>query len=308
MEEVTPFYRKRGVVAVAATLGGVLILAGFWGWFRSRQFLYTDDAVVDGQKISVGSQCAGRVVDLSAREGQAVQKGTVLAELDASEADAQGAEAEAALRSSEADQTLSASGLAKADADWRRDVTLFKSGAISQAEFEEARKALSDMKVRKRVADLEVQSAKARLEIARTQARYRSLIAPEDGVVAKRWVGAGDVVQAGQTLYTLYDLSRVTILANIEESSVGRVRAGAKARVTVDAYPGREFVGTVDALLPCTASQLEPTPPSNATGDFTKLTQYVPVRLSLDGVPERANGGPSPLRPGMSVEVRIQED
>jgi membrane fusion protein (multidrug efflux system) len=277
---------------------------------RSRKYLYTDDAIVDGHKISVSSECPGRIKHLAVSEGSAVKKDELLVELDDSEINAERTKAEATLHSSEENERSCLSNLEKADITFGRTKALYQSGAIPLVQYEQAEKELNNLKTQRSLAGLQVVSARAQLKVADTQRRFTKVYSPDDGVIAKRWMSEGDVVQPGQTLYTVYNLRTVSVLANVDESDIKKVRIGQAAVVTIDAYPGHPYEGKVTSIFPCTASQLnaaQSNNTTNATGDFTKLTQYVPIRISLEDV---WDDDPShlPVLPGMSVEVRVKVD
>jgi membrane fusion protein, multidrug efflux system len=125
------------------------------------------------------------------------------------------------------------------------------------------------------------------------------------GVVSKRWVLAGDVVQPGQAIFSVYDVKNIWVTANLEETNLAALQVGDKAEISVDTYPNLKFSGTILLLGSNTASQFSLIPPNNASGNFTKVTQRVPVKFSIiqedTGKAPRAN-----LLPGMSVEVRVK--
>jgi membrane fusion protein (multidrug efflux system) len=245
---------------------------------------------------------------MAATEGLAVRKDDLLVELDSAEINAEKAKAEAALLSSDANIKLCEISLGKANSDLKRSRSLYKSGAISLAQYEQAEKDFSNMTIQKQMADIQVQSSKAQLELIEAQTQFRRIYSPDDGVIAKKWVSEGDVVQPGQVLYSIYNLKKVTVLANMEETSIRKVRIGQAAEVAIDAYPGRKYSGKVISIFPCTASQMVPMQTINATGDFTKLTQYVSLRVSLDETPSNDISSRFPVLPGMSVEVWVKGD
>ena len=120
-----------------------------------------------------------------------------------------------------------------------------------------------------------------------------------DGVIAKRWVLPGAVVQAAQPIYALNNLQRIWVTANMEETKFYKLRLGQKAEMTVDAYPGVKYHGEVIQLGSNTASQFALIPPNNASGNFTKVTQRIPVKISVE------NSSTS-LLPGMSVYLKVK--
>ncbi|HTC23620.1 MAG TPA: HlyD family secretion protein [Gemmatimonadales bacterium] len=144
-------------------------------------------------------------------------------------------------------------------------------------------------------------AAQAAADNARLQASYAYILAPTDGIVAKRSAEVGALVQPGQTLMSIVPDHDVWVTANLKETQLEHVRVGDKATFTVDAYPTHTFFGHVESLSPATGARFSLLPPDNATGNFTKVVQRVPVRIAVDSPPDPA----MPLRPGMSAVVDI---
>jgi membrane fusion protein, multidrug efflux system len=152
---------------------------------------------------------------------------------------------------------------------------------------------------KQRTAD--VQGAKAALAAARLKLGYTKIVAPFDGVVGERQVQAGDYVNIGSNLINVVPLPHVYVIANYKETQLTRVKPGQAVDVTVDSFPRERLHGRVERVAPASGSQFALLPPDNATGNFTKVVQRIPVRIQLDkGQPllER-------LLPGMSVVTRI---
>lgn len=306
-KEYVPIYRRKYVLLLMALIAVGILSVAIASYLSSRKYLYTDDAIVDGQKISISSECPGRIKRLTAPEGSMVKKDDLLVELDDSEINAEKSKAEASLLSSEENQKLCVSNLEKANISFSRNKTLYKSGAIPLVQYEQSEKEFNNFKTQKSLADLQIVSARAQLKVADTQRRFTKIYSPGDGVIAKKWMSEGDVVQPGQVLYTVYNLQSVSVLANVDEDDIKNVHVGQAAFVTIDAYPGHQYEGKVISIFPCTASQLttvQTNNTTNATGDFTKLTQYVPIRILLDGISNN-HLDHLPILPGMSVEVRV---
>jgi membrane fusion protein (multidrug efflux system) len=152
-----------------------------------------------------------------------------------------------------------------------------------------------------RGADARLASARAAVDNARLQLSYARLLAPISGEVARRNAETGALVQIGQSLMSIVPDSDVWVTANLKETQLNNVRLGDKVEFTIDAYPGRTFTGHVESLSPATGARFALLPPDNATGNFTKVVQRVPVRIAVDSGLDAAH----PLRPGMSAEVTI---
>jgi membrane fusion protein (multidrug efflux system) len=147
-----------------------------------------------------------------------------------------------------------------------------------------------------------VEAAQAAVEDARLQLSYARMLAPTEGTVAKRSVERGALVQVGQNVMSIVPDKDVWVTANLKETQLPGVRVGSRATFSVDAYRGRTFHGHVESLSPATGARFSLLPPDNATGNFTKVVQRVPVRIAVDDPVDPAY----PLRPGMSVEADIE--
>ncbi len=155
---------------------------------------------------------------------------------------------------------------------------------------------------KQRLADL--QAAQAALAAARLRLGYTRIVAPFDGVVGERQVQQGDYVNVGSNLITVVPLPDVYIMANYKETQLTHVTGGQPVDVTVDTFPGETLHGRVERLSPASGSQFALLPPDNATGNFTKVVQRVPVRIDFDPRQPLV----ARLRPGMSVTTRIYTD
>jgi membrane fusion protein, multidrug efflux system len=152
-------------------------------------------------------------------------------------------------------------------------------------------------------AEARIKEAEADLAFALLQLQHTEIRAPIDGVVSKKNVEVGQVVQMGQPLMALVPLHAVWVLANFKETQLAGLRPGMRARITVDGIPGRAYQGTVDSISAGTGSRFSLLPPENATGNWVKVVQRVPVKITLDG---REVGNPHTLRAGMSAVVTIR--
>jgi membrane fusion protein (multidrug efflux system) len=149
-------------------------------------------------------------------------------------------------------------------------------------------------------ASAAVQQARANLALAELQLSYTSIVAPSEGVVTKKSVEVGQIVQPGQGLLVLVPLHDIWVTANFKETQLAKVRPGQKAEIKVDMYR-RTFTGRVDSIAGATGARLSLLPPENATGNFVKVVQRIPVKIVLDPLP----GENAVLRPGMNVEATI---
>lgn len=147
------------------------------------------------------------------------------------------------------------------------------------------------------------QQARAALEAAELQLSYTTVTAPIDGVVTRKQVEPGQIVQPGQGLLVIVPLRQVWVTANFKETQLSKMKPGQKAYVKVDTY-GETFSGRVDSIAGATGARLSLLPPENATGNFVKVVQRIPVKIVLDPIPQ----GKAVLRPGMNVYATVLTD
>lgn len=148
-------------------------------------------------------------------------------------------------------------------------------------------------------ASAAILQAKANLEAAELQLSYVTIVAPIDGVITKKSVQLGQIVQLGQSLMTIVPATDVWVTANFKETQLANVKPGQRAEIYVDMY-GKSFEGRVDSVASATGSKLSLLPPENATGNFVKIVQRIPVKITINGAPEGFV-----FRPGMNVEATI---
>ena len=152
-----------------------------------------------------------------------------------------------------------------------------------------------------KLAQARVKAAEAAVANARLQLAYARVVAPVSGTVAKRSIEPGQLLQPGQAILTIVADTGLFVNANFKETQLAQIRPGAEATFNVDAYRGCEAKGVVESISAATGSQFALIPPDNATGNFTKVVQRVPVRIRVT----EPCGGNRPLRPGLSVVVHV---
>lgn len=204
----------------------------------------------------------------------------------------------AQLASREADLSSAMAQLASRQADFAR-AQAHLSSSKSEVEAQHRQRAVLDSQELLLHADLS--SKKAALSLARTNLSYTQITAPEDGIVSERRVRAGQLVSPGTQVISLVQ-SQVWVDANYKETQVGKIRGGDRAEIRVDAFPGRMFKGRVDHVAPASGSQFALLPPDNATGNFTKIVQRIPVKIVLDADQKDLRQ----LRPGLSVAATVR--
>lgn len=277
----------------------VLLLAGLaFGtyWFIDlAHYVSTDDAAIDGDRVNISAKMLGRIKDILVAEGDSVAAGQLLVMLDDADLRAQEAQAAASLNYARQNQVLANVNLDKTQDDFQRAKALFNSGAATKEQYVHAVKALDTANAQYAIAQAQVDTAQAQLGVIETQLLNTRISAPISGVIAKKSLMIGDVVQPGQAMFTINDLKSVWVTANFEETKIRRIEVGADVEISVDAHPKYPFRGKVVRIG---AGIL---PPPFSIGEFTKTTQRIPVRIAFTTIPQSLL-----LLPGMSAEVKVK--
>lgn len=320
-------------------LVAVLVLAaigwGVWYFVEGRWFEDTDDAYVNGNLVQITPQVTGTVITIGADDGDLVHAGDVLVKLDPADADValeqaranlagtvrkvrglysnvSGAQSEVAVRKVAVDKALQ---------DYNRRRDLAKSGAISAEELSHAMDALTTAQSALTTAQQQLQTNKVLVDdtvvashpdvqtaAAKVRAAYlddvrTSLLAPVDGYVAKRSVQLGQRLAPGTPLMAVVPLHGVWIDANFKETQLGNMRIGQPVEIRADVYGGSvSYKGKVESLGVGTGSAFSLLPAQNATGNWIKIVQRVPVRVFFTDPKQLEE---HPLRIGLSTKVSV---
>ncbi len=298
IDDVPFFKRKRVLIPFGLLL--IAAVAAVWLWYaRQHTFVGTDDASIDSNRATISSRMLGRIVGLGADEGDSVNAGDTLVKLDDIDLKAQLMKAEASYRYLTRNVEISTVNKARALDDYERVEKQFKSRIIPQEQFSHADNARKLAEAQNDVATAQIATALAELAIVKAQLSNAVIVAPFSGVIAKRWVLTGDVVSPGQAIFSLFDKNHVWVTANYEETKLRKIKPGQNVAIRLDAFPGVMLSGKVLTIGRSTASQFSLIPAGNASGNFTKVTQRVPVKLSVEPVALVT------LLPGLSASVRI---
>ncbi|HVA56223.1 MAG TPA: HlyD family secretion protein [Gammaproteobacteria bacterium] len=318
-----------------AVLPLILIILGLWYWVHSERYQSTDNAYVYANQVSVAPQVSGRVIAAPVTQNQAVTPGQVLLIIDPApmqfaldQANAKlktvGDQVRAEqqqLRAIQAELAGAEANVAYLRRDVQRKTNLEKRDVVPAARLDSLKTNLI-MATQKTVAlkaqiaqivaglggdpfgPITQQAAYQQALAARDQAAlelsYTTIKAPAGGVVTEVDVKPGDVVVAGRPVFALVMGGQRWINANFKETQLTHIHVGLKAEISVDTYSGRTWQGTVVSIAPGTGSVFSVLPAQNATGNWVKVVQRIPVRILIETQP----GGPD-LRAGMSAEVTI---
>ena len=298
--ESVPLYRKKRILIPLFIF--IVIGAIAWYWYIGQKgFVSTDDAFIDADKATISSKIPGRIIELKSIEGDTIKTGQILAALDILDLKAQEKQFIAATVNAKESITLAKVNLEKAKEDFTRAQTQYKDNIITKEQYDHSAKALDVAQAEYNISLTKPGISQAQQEVVKAQLKNSTIYSPIDGVIARKWILEGDVVQPGQPIFTIFDMKNIWITAQFEETRLAAVTLGANVEISVDAYPNIKFSGKVIQIGSNTASQFSLIPPNNASGNFTKVTQRVPVKISIE---KKSNIN---LLPGMSVEVRVKE-
>jgi membrane fusion protein (multidrug efflux system) len=339
-----PIYKKPAFIITAIIIAVVLVVGGIILWLILRQFVSTNDAYIDGHVTQVSPQISALTLALHIDDNQLVHKGDLLIELDPTDyqvaleqaqaqvISAQGklAQAESQIDTARAAVTQSAAEVDAAQVQLdnaTRDLERYQNvdararsqqqldnaltnqkNAAAQLEQAKARKISADANVTSAEASVkaaqgDVQTAEANQKRAKVNLSYCNIFAPIDGRVTQRTIEVGNYVAPGQALFLLVD-PNVWVTANFKETQLKNMRPGQPVTIKVDAFPGIKFRGHVDSIQAGSGSRFGVLPAENATGNYVKIVQRVPVKIIFE---HDANTNNAPmLSPGLSVVPRVK--
>jgi len=276
----------------------------------------------DNQHVSKGQELVkidDRDLKVKVEQAQAAQSGAG-ANVGVSESQIYSTQANSA--SARAEVSSAAAKLEKMQKDYARYANLIKDGSITQQQFDQAK---SDLDVARanynaakdkykaaqqqvgttrkqlKVTNTGVDQRQADVDYAKLQLTYATIKAPASGVTSKKSVQLGQLVQAGQTLFSVVNDNSLFVTANFKETQLEHLNNGQKVKIEVDAFPDVEIEGTVYNFSPATGARFSLLPPDNATGNFVKVVQRVPVKIKINAKKEILDK----LRAGMSVDVSV---
>ena len=328
-------HRKILLIGGPALLGVIALIF----YLTGGRYVSTDDAYVQAARVEVSTDVSGRIAEIDVRDNQYVHKGDVLFKLDrrsfliaVADAQAQLAGAhlkvpalQAAYRQRKADEAAARTTLAYQQREFARQTQLQAEGISSLAQLDQAKNsfqsaeqqlAAAEQQSASALADLGgnpsapagsrpvVRQAQAALDRANLELSYSVVYAPIEGIVTKvEQIQVGDHVNAAAPLFALMSGGDIWVEANFKETDLTYVRPGQQASFTVDAYPTKTFTGRVMSTSPGTGSSFSLLPPENASGNWVKVVQRVPVRISIDSA-----DASMPLAAGMSVLAEVDTE
>jgi len=331
----SPERRRRWLRRALLLLGPALVvIIGGYFYLTGGRYVETDDAYVKADMVAVSAEVSGPIVEVEVRENQQVEQGQALFRLDRQPFEIALAQAEARLKKADNDVRalkadyrqkqqeleLAKTNVAYAEQEFQRQAELVQRDFASRAKYDEAQHDLNvarqqvavlEQELRGLLADLAGDpdiaverhptylDAKAARDQAALDLQHAAVVAPFAGVASQK-PDLGDYVTAGTPVMSIVADRDVWVEANFKETELTYVRPGQAATVEIDTYPDREWPATVESIAQATGAQFSVLPAQNATGNWVKVVQRIPVRIALETGPDDP-----PLRAGMSVTAEI---
>lgn len=331
--DTKPTSSKKGLIILIIVLVVGSVAAFIW-WRNYEKYIATNDANLDSYRISVSSMVMATIQNQLVEEGDKVNKGDLLVELDSSEVKSKQAELEAqrkeleaqlalmkvnkvtaqkTVEMREASYKLAKENYERAQLQYSQSVlplealqTSEEAQTTSKIACEVAKSQLNAATVQIASTEVSIQAVESQIESVVIELSYYRIYAPSKGLIGKRWMLPGDIVQPGQTLYTLNQDSALWLSIYLEETKYENVFLGQQVKYQLDAYPKLTFWGKIYYIGDNTASQFSMIPPNNASGNFTKVTQRIPIKISIDSISgDKKLIDKVKLVSGMSAEVKI---
>jgi membrane fusion protein, multidrug efflux system len=282
-----PWYRRPIPVALAVLAVVALLAFGIPYYLYSRSHESTDDAFIQADVVPISPKVPSHVMGVYINDNQFVKPGELLVRLDPRDFQAQLAQARANLAAAQAQASL-------AQANVRRFEALFRQRAASAQDRDNA-------VAQARTATAQIAQLQAAVQQAELNLSYTDITAPDAGRITQKSVEPGQYAQVGQPLCSIVT-DRLWVVANFKETQLRGMRPGEPVTIEVDAYPGHPLKGHVDSVQRGSGAAFSLLPPENATGNYVKVVQRVPVKIVFDQPPDPGR----PLGPGMSVVPSVK--
>ncbi|SJZ83428.1 membrane fusion protein, multidrug efflux system [Enhydrobacter aerosaccus] len=315
-EKKRSFFRRPLVRLGALVVIAAVVAAGVLWWLNARHYEDTDDAFVDTHIVHLSPQISGRVTKVYVNDNEQVHTGQPLVEIDPADVQAKLAQVEAQQEQAEtqyqqalATEKGAAAQAENASRDLERYRTLQKTTpqAVAQQQLDQAVATATNTAAQLAAARAQIASSKALIDVYKAQVEaakldlsYTHIVSPIDGHVAQRSVAVGNYISPGQELMAIVPL-QLWVTANFKETQLTYMRPGQAATIEVDACPGEDIRGHVDSVQRGAGQAFGILPPENATGNYVKVVQRVPVKIVLDNPPKDCL-----LGPGMSVVPTVK--
>jgi membrane fusion protein (multidrug efflux system) len=318
-----------GVLAVVIIVG---LIFG-WRWLRfSQSHESTRDAHIEGHISPVIPRVSGYVAKVYVRDNEKMEKGEIVARVDTSEFQIKVQQAKATLIAAKANYQSAKAHLGivkskknqakvhleQAETEYGRQKRLFNDHSTTQQKLDQAKYAYQSAKAKYKTVQGQIKSARVKIQNAKAQIEksksslseaklnlsYTALKAPISGLVSKKDIEAGQFVSSGNQVMSIANDSYIWVVANFKEGQIARIKVGQPVKIKVDAYSDTTYQGTVQSIAGATGSKFALLPPDNASGNFVKVEQRIPVKIVFKHADPRGPTGKF-LKPGMNVKPTV---
>lgn len=317
--------KKKKAFMIVGTVVLIGLVAGYFYSEYRKTHVSTDDAFIDGNIHTIAAKISGTAKEIYVTDNQPVKKGDLLLEIDPADYTARFREAssvvhaekaklneaETKIAAARANLELQRANLNLADIEKARSENLYQKEVIPRDRYDRAMTAYEVALAQVKAAEEQLRQAEsqkisqaatirqkeAAAALAELNYLYTRIYAPTDGYVTKKSVQIGNQIQPGQPLMAVVALADIWVTANFKETQMENIHPGQTVRIRVDSYPGKDFNGKIDSIMAGTGVTFSLFPPENATGNYVKVVQRIPVKIVLDEGTDRNHV----LRIGMSV-------
>lgn len=294
------FHLSRRTLIIGGIVVAVLLVGLFLYWLHARNFVSTDDAYTTTHVHEISARVAGTIEHVNVDDNQFVKGAQPLLVLDQRDFKVAVEQSRALVLQRRAAADQAQANQTHAQQDYDRFTKLGSEKVVSKQDVDNATATLKTANGALNAAKADRVAAEASLANAELQLSYTTVFAPTDGLIAKKTVETGERIQPGQALLAVVE-QNVWVLGNFKETQLARMRVGQHVNVKIDAIRDHVFSAHIDSLQPGTGSTFALLPPDNATGNFTKIVQRVPVKIVFDDVGEYRDR----VVPGLSCEPKV---
>ncbi|WII70948.1 HlyD family secretion protein [Bdellovibrio sp. 22V] len=275
---------------ILSGVGGVAVLVALYFLYEHVMYVTTDNAQVEAHSVMIAAKVGGYVKAVHVTEGSRVKKGDVMIEIDDRDYQNTLRQAKGELLSLEARKR-------DLEKNQKRIAELFSKGVVSQQQYDGASTALAEARAKYEALAAHVSQAELNFENTK-------VVAPSDGFIAKKAAEVGQLASPGVPLLGFVDAGERWVTANFKETEIESIQPGKRVYIDVDAISGKSFEGVVESISSATGATFTLLPPDNATGNFTKVVQRVPVKIKFENI---SANEVEILKAGLSAFVKVQK-
>lgn len=270
-------------------IGSVAFVMMAYFVFEYFMYVETDNAQVQAHTVLIAAKTPGYILKVNSADGLKVKRNDVLIQID-------DRDYKAALEAAKSEVLSLEARKIDAEKNYNRLKDLYSKSVVSQQQYDTSRASYNEIKAR-------YDSAVSRVVQSQINYDYTQIKAPSNGIIAKSSAEVGQLASPGMALVGFVSSEDRWIIANFKETDIGQIKVGAPVEIKIDALSGEKYEGEVESISSATGSTFTLLPPDNATGNFTKVVQRVPVKIKIKGLNEEVNDR---IQAGLSAVVKVK--